>query len=65
MELRRGRRYGVVGRNGAGKTTLMNTIACGGVSQIPKSVKTLHVRPEILMESSDLDAVQFCRHQWV
>jgi len=61
LELRRGRRYGVVGRNGAGKTTLMNTIACGGVSQIPKSIKTLHVRPEILMESSELNALQFCK----
>lgn len=61
LELKRGKRYGVVGRNGAGKTTLMNTIACGGVSQIPKSVKTLHVRPEILMESSELNAVQFCK----
>jgi len=61
LELRRGRRYGVVGRNGAGKTTLMNTIACGGVSQIPKHVTTLHVRPEILVEVSDMNAVQFCK----
>jgi len=61
LELKRGKRYGVVGRNGAGKTTLMSTIACGGVSQISKSVKTLHVRPEVLVEASDLNAVQFCK----
>lgn len=61
LELRRGRRYGVVGRNGAGKTTLMNTIAIGGVAQISKSVKTLHVRPEALVSSSDMNAVQFCK----
>jgi len=61
LELRRGRRYGVVGRNGAGKTTLMNTIASGGVSQIPKSVSTLHVKPEALVGASELNAVQFCK----
>mmetsp|Transcript_3925 Transcript_3925/g.7925 ORF Transcript_3925/g.7925 Transcript_3925/m.7925 type:complete len:1476 (-) Transcript_3925:114-4541(-) len=61
LELKKGHRYGVVGRNGAGKTTLMNTIASGGISQIPKSVKTLHVRPEILIAASDLTATQFCK----
>mmetsp|Transcript_560 Transcript_560/g.1554 ORF Transcript_560/g.1554 Transcript_560/m.1554 type:complete len:1487 (+) Transcript_560:65-4525(+) len=61
LELKKGHRYGVVGRNGAGKTTLMNTIASGGISQIPKSVKTLHVRPEVLIAASDLTAVQFCK----
>jgi len=61
LEMRRGRRYGVVGRNGAGKTTLMSTIAAGGVKQIPSSVKILHVRPEVLVEASDLTAVQFCK----
>merc|ERR1712232_45576 len=58
---KRGRRYGVVGRNGAGKTTLMSSIANGGVKQMPKGVKCLHVRPEVLVESSTLTAVQFCR----
>mmetsp|Transcript_67005 Transcript_67005/g.160565 ORF Transcript_67005/g.160565 Transcript_67005/m.160565 type:complete len:1485 (+) Transcript_67005:94-4548(+) len=61
FELRKGHRYGVVGRNGVGKTTLMSTIASGGVAQIPKSIRSLHVRPEVLVESSDLTAVQFCR----
>eukprot|EP00440_Ansanella_granifera_P043221 gb/GFBE01046855.1/.p1 GENE.gb/GFBE01046855.1/~~gb/GFBE01046855.1/.p1 ORF type:complete len:1484 (+),score=454.50 gb/GFBE01046855.1/:1-4452(+) len=60
LDLRRGHRYGVVGRNGAGKTTLMTTIAKGGVKEIPSSVKTLHVKPEVLVEVSDLNAVQFC-----
>ena len=43
VELRKGRRYGVVGRNGAGKTTLMDSTASGGISKIPADVKTLHV----------------------
>ena len=46
LDLRKGRRYGVVGRNGAGKTTLMSTIAAGGVSGMTAEVKTLHVKPE-------------------
>lgn len=60
LEMKKGRRYGVVGRNGAGKTTLMSTIASGGVNQIPKHIKILHVRPEVLVAASDLTAVQFC-----
>eukprot|EP00928_Gymnodinium_smaydae_P001449 TRINITY_DN10536_c0_g1_i1.p1 TRINITY_DN10536_c0_g1~~TRINITY_DN10536_c0_g1_i1.p1 ORF type:complete len:1493 (-),score=315.49 TRINITY_DN10536_c0_g1_i1:304-4572(-) len=65
LELLKGHRYGVVGRNGAGKTTLMSTLASGTVQQIPKWLKTLHVKPEILMEVSDLTAVQFCQRQGV
>jgi len=61
LELLKGHRYGVVGRNGAGKTTLMSTLASGRVKQIPKWLKTLHVKPEVLVEASDLTAVQFCR----
>ncbi|CAJ1452648.1 unnamed protein product [Effrenium voratum] len=63
LDLRRGRRYGVVGRNGAGKTTLMSTIAAGGVSGMSSDVKTLHVKPEVLVEASDLNAIQFCRKE--
>eukprot|EP00438_Fugacium_kawagutii_P007279 Skav234427 [mRNA] locus=scaffold1656:160413:170895:- [translate_table: standard] len=63
LDLRKGRRYGVVGRNGAGKTTLMSTIAAGGVSGMTADVKTLHVKPEVLVEASDLNAVQFCRKE--
>jgi ATPase subunit of ABC transporter with duplicated ATPase domains len=61
LDLRRGHRYGVVGRNGAGKTTLMSMIANGGVTQIPSNIKTLHVRPEVLVEASELNATQFCK----
>lgn len=63
LDLRKGRRYGVVGRNGAGKTTLMSTIAAGGVAGMTADVKTLHVKPEVLVEASDLNAVQFCRKE--
>lgn len=61
LELKKGRRYGVVGRNGAGKTTLMSSIASGGVKEIPSHLKTLHVKPEALMAASNLTATQFCR----
>lgn len=63
LELRKGHRYGVVGRNGVGKTTLMSTIAAGGISQIPASVRTLHVKPEVLVAASELTAVQFCQKE--
>jgi hypothetical protein len=48
FELRKGKRYGVVGRNGTGKTTLMNLLAKGEVPQVPKSMTCLHVKPEVL-----------------
>mmetsp|Transcript_74097 Transcript_74097/g.131011 ORF Transcript_74097/g.131011 Transcript_74097/m.131011 type:complete len:1474 (-) Transcript_74097:92-4513(-) len=60
LDLRRGHRYGVVGRNGAGKTTLMSMVAAGSVSGMSKDVKTLHVKPEVLVEVSELNALQFC-----
>jgi ABC-type polysaccharide/polyol phosphate transport system ATPase subunit len=34
FELRKGKRYGVVGRNGCGKTTLMNLLAKGHKGRI-------------------------------
>lgn len=61
LELRRGRRYGVVGRNGAGKTTLMNRIGNGTISEISKSVRTLYVRPEVLVEVNEHTAVEYCK----
>jgi ATPase subunit of ABC transporter with duplicated ATPase domains len=39
----------------------MSTIGSGGVAQIPKSVRTLHVRPEVLVEANELTAVEFCQ----
>jgi len=63
LDLRRGHRYGVVGRNGAGKTTLMTTVANGGVQGMSSRVKTLHVKPEVLVEASDLNALQFCHRE--
>ena len=66
LDLRKGRRYGVVGRNGAGKTTLMSTIAQGGVAGMTADVKTLHVKPEAKKEqgrcqrsSNDIDNIEY------
>lgn len=48
LELRKAKRYGVLGRNGTGKTTLMNLIAAGQVPGIPKEMTCIHVKPEVL-----------------
>eukprot|EP00397_Hematodinium_sp_SG-2012_P000762 GEMP01000763.1.p1 GENE.GEMP01000763.1~~GEMP01000763.1.p1 ORF type:complete len:1420 (+),score=303.17 GEMP01000763.1:231-4490(+) len=59
LELRKGQRYGVVGRNGAGKTTLMNLIANGGVAKMPEHVRVVHVHHEQLLMASDDQCVEF------
>ncbi|CAD7934867.1 unnamed protein product [Amoebophrya sp. A25] len=35
LELRKGHRYGIVGKNGAGKTTLLTMIASGKIADLP------------------------------
>ncbi|KAM3567249.1 hypothetical protein VYU27_010602, partial [Nannochloropsis oceanica] len=37
--LKRGRRYGIVGKNGCGKTTLMRNIANGSLDGLPEGLK--------------------------
>jgi ATPase subunit of ABC transporter with duplicated ATPase domains len=58
LELRKGKRYGVLGRNGTGKSTLMNLLAAGNVPGVPKGMTTIHVNPHVLdhhMETKCLD----------
>ncbi|GMH74786.1 hypothetical protein TrST_g5925 [Triparma strigata] len=43
LVLKRGHRYGLVGRNGAGKTTLMNAINNGKLEGWPSELKTYYV----------------------
>jgi len=43
LELRRNRRYGVVGHNGCGKTTLMKELQAGRVVGMPKDIRCVHV----------------------
>lgn len=59
LELRKGHRYGVVGRNGAGKTTLMNLIANGGVAKMPEHLRVVHVHHEQLLMVFDEKCVDF------
>ncbi|CAD7951193.1 unnamed protein product [Amoebophrya sp. A25] len=63
FELRKGKRYGVVGRNGTGKTTLMNLIATGGVPQIPKTMTCIHVKPEVLDNQLSTKCKLFMRQE--
>jgi len=53
LELKKNKRYGVVGQNGAGKTTLMNRIASKDIIGFPEAVKVVFVRHEILSQSND------------
>ncbi len=63
FELRKGKRYGVVGRNGTGKTTLMNLIASGGVPGIPKTMTCIHVKPEVLDKQLNTKCKKFMEQE--
>lgn len=52
FELRRGRRYGVVGQNGAGKTTLMSRVAVGDLAGMEK-LKCYHLEHEGILNNID------------
>ena len=47
LTLRRGGRYGIVGRNGTGKTTLMSRIAERDIAGFPSGVRTALVQHEV------------------
>mmetsp|Transcript_27727 Transcript_27727/g.50043 ORF Transcript_27727/g.50043 Transcript_27727/m.50043 type:complete len:1266 (+) Transcript_27727:123-3920(+) len=47
FRLKRGRRYGLVGKNGVGKTTLMRNIACGAVDGLPPDLHSHYVVPDV------------------
>jgi len=52
FELRRGRRYGIVGQNGAGKTTLMSRVAVGDLPGMEK-LKCYHLEHEGILDNID------------
>ena len=47
LHLKRGRRYGLVGKNGAGKSTLMRAIAHGNLQGFPSEIRTVYVEHDI------------------
>lgn len=62
MRLKRGHRYGLVGRNGSGKSTLMRAIQQGQVNGFPspEEVRTFYVEHDI--DGSEEDETVF---QWI
>lgn len=61
MRLKRGYRYGLLGKNDCGKTTLMRSIAEGKVEGFPPptEVRTVFVEADILGEKSHLTCVEY------
>jgi len=61
MKLKRGFRYGLLGKNDSGKTTLMRSIANGMVEGFPSpdEVRTVFVEADILGELSHLNCADY------
>ena len=61
LRLKKGRKYGLLGKNDCGKTTLMRIIAEGSVDGFPDAseVKTVFVEADIQGELSHLDCVNY------
>lgn len=61
LELRRNRRYGVIGHNGCGKTTLMKELQAGRVAGMPKDLRCVHVSDAALgsMKVLEMSAIKF------
>eukprot|EP00928_Gymnodinium_smaydae_P081805 TRINITY_DN65262_c0_g1_i1.p1 TRINITY_DN65262_c0_g1~~TRINITY_DN65262_c0_g1_i1.p1 ORF type:complete len:754 (-),score=147.36 TRINITY_DN65262_c0_g1_i1:107-2215(-) len=53
FELRRGHRYGIVGRNGAGKTTLMSALVNKAVVELPPDLNVVHVHGGSVLDHDD------------
>lgn len=61
MRLKRGYRYGLLGKNDCGKTTLMRSIAEGKVEGFPDPalVRTVFVEADIMGEKSHLTCIEY------
>jgi len=61
MKLKRGKRYGLLGKNDSGKTTLMRSIANNQVEGFPdvSQVRTVFVEADIQGEQSHLSCVDY------
>jgi len=67
LEIRRNRRYGVVGHNGCGKTTLMKELQAGRVAGMPKDLRCVHVSDADLgnMKTLEQKAISFVERDMV
>eukprot|EP00669_Euglena_mutabilis_P011209 TRINITY_DN5871_c0_g1_i1.p2 TRINITY_DN5871_c0_g1~~TRINITY_DN5871_c0_g1_i1.p2 ORF type:complete len:625 (-),score=338.80 TRINITY_DN5871_c0_g1_i1:675-2549(-) len=61
LHLKRGRKYGLVGKNGVGKTTLMRNIASKAVEGLPAELRTVYVQSNIDVEE-DMSCKQYLAH---
>ena len=64
LRLKRGRRYGVMGKNGAGKTTLLTNIGTGNIEGLPQELKTIYVQHDDVTDDmgiSLLDELENCK----
>lgn len=61
LELRKNRRYGVIGHNGCGKTTLMKELQACRVAGMPKDIRCVHVSDADLgnMKILEMNALDF------
>lgn len=64
FELRRNRRYGVIGHNGCGKTTLMKELQAGRVAGMPEDVRCVHVSDATLgsMKVLEMSSIAFVQN---
>ena len=61
LTLRRGGRYGIVGRNGTGKTTLMSRVAERDIAGFPSDVRTALVQHEVTGCDEEETALDYLR----
>eukprot|EP00928_Gymnodinium_smaydae_P042317 TRINITY_DN2850_c0_g1_i2.p1 TRINITY_DN2850_c0_g1~~TRINITY_DN2850_c0_g1_i2.p1 ORF type:complete len:1428 (-),score=360.53 TRINITY_DN2850_c0_g1_i2:265-4080(-) len=61
LDVRKNRRYGIIGHNGCGKTTLMKELQAGRVSGMPKDLRCVHVSDADLgnMKVLEMNAAAF------
>ena len=59
LTLKRGHRYGVVGKIGVGKTTLISRLAKGDLESFPEDVSTYQVLHEVMQQDMGRTALDF------
>lgn len=57
LDIKKNRRYGIIGHNGCGKTTLMKELQAGRVAGMPKELTCVHVSDADLGNMKELDKI--------